>query len=96
TDNQVPSATKSGPWRKMLPSKDANFMGYTYKNFEIVNDHEVPGIGPFIQECLNCKYVSMAEAVSQVHMNALCMVFYARSEEARWTHSVHKLALVAS
>ncbi|XP_011073555.1 serine/threonine-protein kinase tricorner isoform X1 [Sesamum indicum] len=44
TDNQVPSATKSGPWRKMLPSKDANFMGYTYKNFEIVNDHEVPGI----------------------------------------------------
>ncbi|KAL0358192.1 UNVERIFIED_CONTAM: Serine/threonine-protein kinase CBK1 [Sesamum calycinum] len=24
--------------------KDANFMGYTYKNFEIVNDHEVPGI----------------------------------------------------
>ncbi|KAL0282687.1 UNVERIFIED_CONTAM: Serine/threonine-protein kinase CBK1, partial [Sesamum radiatum] len=45
TDNQVPSATKSGPWRKMLPSKDTNFMGYTYKNFEIVNDHEVPGIG---------------------------------------------------
>ncbi|KAL0347938.1 UNVERIFIED_CONTAM: hypothetical protein Sangu_1021600 [Sesamum angustifolium] len=44
TDNQVPSATKSGPWRKMLPSKDANFMGYTYKNFEIVNDHEVSGI----------------------------------------------------
>ncbi|KAK4381388.1 Serine/threonine-protein kinase tricorner [Sesamum angolense] len=43
TDNQVPSATKSGPWRKMLP-KDANFMDYTYKNFEIVNDHEVPGI----------------------------------------------------
>ncbi|KAL6578829.1 hypothetical protein OROMI_009045 [Orobanche minor] len=43
-DNQIQSATKSGPWRKMLPSKDVNFMGYTYKNFEIVNDHEVPGI----------------------------------------------------
>ncbi|KAK3032036.1 hypothetical protein RJ639_035473 [Escallonia herrerae] len=43
-DNQITSATKSGPWRKMLPSKDVNFMGYTYKNFEIVNDHEVPGI----------------------------------------------------
>lgn len=30
---------------QMLSSKDVNFMGYTYKNFEIVNDHEVPGIG---------------------------------------------------
>jgi len=29
----------------MLPSKDVNFVGYTYKNFEIVNDHEIPGIG---------------------------------------------------
>ncbi|KAK6161289.1 hypothetical protein DH2020_004670 [Rehmannia glutinosa] len=66
SDNQVPSSTKSGPWRKtliaeygfdgvinsrnfsfmmqMLSSKDVNFMGYTYKNFEIVNEHEVPGI----------------------------------------------------
>ncbi|XP_074319510.1 uncharacterized protein LOC141656501 isoform X2 [Silene latifolia] len=39
-----PTNQKSGPWRKMLPSKDVNFVGYTYKNFEIVNDHEVPGI----------------------------------------------------
>ncbi|KAL0349038.1 UNVERIFIED_CONTAM: Serine/threonine-protein kinase-like [Sesamum angustifolium] len=44
SDAQVASSTKSGPWRKMLSSKDVNFMGYTYKNFEIVNDHEVPGI----------------------------------------------------
>lgn len=45
TDKQPhPSNTKSGPWRKMLSSKDVNFVGYTYKNFEIVNDHEVPGI----------------------------------------------------
>ncbi|XP_076924419.1 uncharacterized protein LOC143586844 [Bidens hawaiensis] len=43
-ENQVPSSAKSGPWRKMLSSKDVNFMGYTYKNFEIVNEHEVPGI----------------------------------------------------
>lgn len=43
-DSQVPISAKSGPWRKMLSSKDVNFMGYTYKNFEIVNDHEVPGI----------------------------------------------------
>ncbi|XP_072955703.1 uncharacterized protein [Typha angustifolia] len=38
------TSSKSGPWRKMLPSKDVNFVGYTYKNFEIVNDHQVPGI----------------------------------------------------
>ncbi|XP_057476382.1 uncharacterized protein LOC130764261 [Actinidia eriantha] len=44
TDNQVPTTARSGPWRKMLSSKDINFVGYTYKNFEIVNDHEVPGI----------------------------------------------------
>ncbi|OAY71734.1 serine/threonine-protein kinase tricorner-like isoform X1 [Ananas comosus] len=38
------TSSKSGPWRKMLSSKDMNFVGYTYKNFEIVNDHEVEGI----------------------------------------------------
>ncbi|GMP26205.1 hypothetical protein CsSME_00002754 [Camellia sinensis var. sinensis] len=35
----------------------------------------------------------MAEA--NLHINALCMAFYARSEEARHSHSVHKLALGA-
>lgn len=43
-DSQISTAAKAGPWRKMLSSKDVNFMGYTYKNFEIVNDHELPGI----------------------------------------------------
>ncbi|GLT99344.1 hypothetical protein SLE2022_167870 [Rubroshorea leprosula] len=43
-DNQMPTTTKSGPWRKMLSSKDINFVGYTYKNFEIVNDNQLPGI----------------------------------------------------
>ncbi|RWR71839.1 Mitochondrial inner membrane protein Mitofilin [Cinnamomum micranthum f. kanehirae] len=33
----------------------------------------------------------MAEA--NLHIDALCMAFYARSEEARQSHSVHKLAL---
>lgn len=32
--NQNQSA-KSGPWRKMLPSKDANFVGYTYKSSDV-------------------------------------------------------------
>ncbi|RZC80231.1 hypothetical protein C5167_042807 [Papaver somniferum] len=44
-ENQTQTSTKSGPWRKMLSSKDINFVGYTYKNFEIVNDHQVPGLG---------------------------------------------------
>lgn len=30
---------------QMLSSKDLNFVGYTYKNFEIINDYQVPGIG---------------------------------------------------
>lgn len=29
----------------MLSSKDVNFVGYTYKNFEIVQDAHVPGVG---------------------------------------------------
>jgi len=35
----------------MLSSKDVNFVGYTYKNFEIVQDANVPGVG----ELLNVK-----------------------------------------
>ncbi|XP_022724054.1 serine/threonine-protein kinase tricorner-like isoform X2 [Durio zibethinus] len=41
---QVQTSTKSGPWRKMLSSKDENFIGYTYKNVEIVKEHHLPGI----------------------------------------------------
>lgn len=28
-------SSKSGPWRKMLSSKDVNFVGYTYKNVDV-------------------------------------------------------------
>lgn len=34
-----------GCFLQMLSSKDLNFVGYTYKNFEIVNDYQVPGMG---------------------------------------------------
>ncbi|GAY40301.1 AGC kinase family protein [Citrus sinensis] len=44
SDNQTKTSSKTGPWRKMLSSKDINFVGYTYKNFEIVNDYQVPGM----------------------------------------------------
>ncbi|CAK8543614.1 unnamed protein product [Lathyrus sativus] len=43
-DIQAHSSSRAGPWRKMLSSKDFNFVGYTYKNFEIVNDYQVPGM----------------------------------------------------
>ncbi|KAJ4726911.1 Non-specific serine/threonine protein kinase [Melia azedarach] len=43
-ENQTKTSSKTGPWRKMLSSKDINFVGYTYKNFEIVNDYQVPGM----------------------------------------------------
>ncbi|KAJ6730920.1 SERINE/THREONINE-PROTEIN KINASE [Salix viminalis] len=44
SENQPQTTSKTGPWRKMLSSKDVNFVGYTYKNFEIVNDYQVPGM----------------------------------------------------
>ncbi|CAL0299908.1 unnamed protein product [Lupinus luteus] len=43
-DSQTQSPSKSGPWRKLLSSKDVNFAGYTYKNYEIVNDDQLNGI----------------------------------------------------
>ncbi|WRX11225.1 Protein kinase domain - like 10 [Theobroma cacao] len=44
SENQSQTQAKTGPWRKMLSSKDINFVGYTYKNFEIVNGYQVPGM----------------------------------------------------
>lgn len=34
-DNNQHQSSKSGPWRKMLPSKDANFVGYTFKSSDV-------------------------------------------------------------
>ncbi|CAI0386155.1 unnamed protein product [Linum tenue] len=44
SEHHPQTSSKTGPWRKMLSSKDLNFVGYTYKNFEIVNDYQVPGM----------------------------------------------------
>lgn len=44
SENNHHTPAKSGPWRKMLSSKDVNFVGYTYKNFEIVHEYQVPGM----------------------------------------------------
>ncbi|XP_044493817.1 serine/threonine-protein kinase 38-like isoform X2 [Mangifera indica] len=39
SDHQPNTSSKTGPWRR-----DINFVGYTYKNFEIVNDYQAAGI----------------------------------------------------
>jgi len=39
---------------QMLSSKDVNFVGYTYKNFEIVNDDQLPEIGSYIFNRVLC------------------------------------------
>ncbi|KAH0661108.1 hypothetical protein KY290_027075 [Solanum tuberosum] len=44
SESHSQSTSRSGPWRKMLSSKDINFVGYTYKNFKVVNDCQVPGM----------------------------------------------------
>lgn len=58
-DNEVQTSSKAGPWRKMLSSKDVNFVGYTYKNFEIVNDHQVPGIAELKKKSTKTKRPSI-------------------------------------
>ncbi|CAN0885997.1 Serine/threonine-protein kinase tricornered [Linum grandiflorum] len=44
SEHHPQTSSKTGPWRKMISSKDLHFVGYTYKNFEIVNDYQVPGM----------------------------------------------------
>jgi serine/threonine kinase 38 len=40
--SQPQHSSRSGPWRKMLTSKDVNFVGYTYKNFDMVKGMHAP------------------------------------------------------
>ncbi|KAL0373053.1 UNVERIFIED_CONTAM: hypothetical protein Scaly_0986900 [Sesamum calycinum] len=66
TDNQVPSATKSGPWRKMLPSKDANFMGYTY----LCPPQGDPLALPSFVQCI-CIYLT-----NEIHISNPCAIYW--------------------
>lgn len=59
SEHHAQTSSRSGPWRKMLSSKDINFVGYTYKNFEIVNDHEVPGIAELKKKTTKTKRPSI-------------------------------------
>jgi hypothetical protein len=46
---------------QMLSSKDLNFVGYTYKNFELVNDHDVPGMGTALSGFFFIRVVSLGD-----------------------------------
>ncbi|XP_022759769.1 serine/threonine-protein kinase tricorner-like [Durio zibethinus] len=59
SENMNQTSSKSGPWRKMLSSKDINFVGYTYKNFEIVNDYQVPGMAELKKKGTNSRRPSI-------------------------------------
>ncbi|PKA64059.1 Serine/threonine-protein kinase [Apostasia shenzhenica] len=52
-------SSKAGPWRKMLPSKDVNFVGYTYKNYHICRDCEIPGMAELKKKSNNPKRPSI-------------------------------------
>ncbi|KAJ7005977.1 serine/threonine-protein kinase 38-like [Populus alba x Populus x berolinensis] len=59
SENEPQTTSKTGPWRKMLSSKDVNFVGYTYKNFEIVNDYQVPGMADLKKKDIKLKRPSI-------------------------------------
>ncbi|XP_028758378.1 serine/threonine-protein kinase 38-like [Neltuma alba] len=59
SDSCSQPSSRSGPWRKMLSSKDVNFVGYTYKNFEIVNDYQVPGMAELKKKTSKAKRPSV-------------------------------------
>jgi hypothetical protein len=74
---------------QMLSSKDMNFVGYTYKNFEIVNDPELPGIGRIFffpclltcSNCLLCKKVVWTRFLAQYIIHAIS--FYGSAAELK-------------
>ncbi|PWA35249.1 AGC (cAMP-dependent, cGMP-dependent and protein kinase C) kinase family protein [Artemisia annua] len=55
-----------GKSREMLSSKDVNFMGYTYKNFEIVNEHEVPRIAELKKKSTKPKRPTVKSLFSKI------------------------------
>ncbi|KAF0930341.1 hypothetical protein E2562_032185 [Oryza meyeriana var. granulata] len=59
SSDNIQCSAKTGPWRKMLSSKDLNFVGYTYKNFELVNDPEVLGMGTLLPSFSISNHVSL-------------------------------------
>ncbi|GAB2294410.1 hypothetical protein Dimus_028618 [Dionaea muscipula] len=72
SETQEQTSSKSGPWRKMLPSKDMNFVGYTYKNFEIVNNPEVAGVAVLKKKSAKPKRSTMQMLFSNKEESGVC------------------------
>ncbi|KAJ7969211.1 Non-specific serine/threonine protein kinase [Quillaja saponaria] len=53
TQNFEKFAEKEAP--ALTPRSDANFVGYTYKNFEIINEHQIPGIAELKKKTIKPK-----------------------------------------
>ncbi|KAL8107550.1 hypothetical protein AgCh_024100 [Apium graveolens] len=81
SEHQAQASARSGPWRKMLSSKDVNFVGYTYKNFEIINDYQVPrmsgtkrwGTGTLLLTGGSTRVVDLIVHVSELHQLFSCV-----------------------
>lgn len=78
-------------------------LSYLKKNVLVfVNDlaHEGKAILKFFRYHTIVRLIYIARLMSfyrdSLQIDTLCMAFYARSEEARQSHSIHKLALVIS
>jgi len=57
----------------MLQSKDINFVGYTYKNYEMVDANAIPGFGMLISLSLSHSLsLSISLSLSCSHIN-VCM-----------------------
>lgn len=73
----------------MLSSKDLNFVGYTYKNFELVNDHDVPGMGTVLISSL-CAYMSMNLGDKSQKRLAVQTLRHGRGEEKKGSSRITK------
>lgn len=70
----------------MLPSKDVNFVGYTYKNFEIVQDANVPGVGKHIKSITSAEIEIAVYHVYIYLLNLMINLF-----DSIWTYVILKL-----
>lgn len=55
---------------QMLSSKDINFVGYTYKNFEIIDDNQLPGIGTSLHTFYNTFLLKSVLLISITYLKA--------------------------
>ncbi|KAI5656195.1 hypothetical protein M9H77_24988 [Catharanthus roseus] len=70
TDVEDPPSTapRVGPWRKMLTSKDANFIGYTFKKSDIVKSIGTSGMDMSIRSTVSKKPPSLVSLFGRIDL----------------------------